>query len=140
MKKFPWQDDESNPTYSCSSFITRFYSTVLNKAVSCQVNSQSLPEVFLTGGVMNKVTVPQRNDIVYCPNNGKPHWAIVKSVNNDSVTLIEQNYRWQIPGDVNGDQLINTVDSMLIVQYVSGMSPKNFDTFKADVNSDGSVV
>ncbi len=135
----PWQEDESNPTYSSEAFVTRFYSIVLSKAVNCQVNSQGLPEVSITTSTMNKVTVPQKNDIVYCPINGKSHWAIVKSVNNDAVTLIEQNYRWQIPGDVNGDKLTNTIDSMLIAQYVSGMAPQNFDISKADVNSDGIV-
>ncbi len=135
----PWQDDESNPTYSSSAFITRFYSTVFGKKVNCQINMQGLPEVSAADGIMNQVTVPQQNDIVYCPINGNPHWAIVKSVNNNSVTLIEQNYRRQALGDVNGDYMIDQVDAILIAQYCVGITLKNFNVSKADVNSDGKV-
>jgi hypothetical protein len=42
-------------------------------------------------------------------------------------------------GDVNGDNMIDTQDAILVIQYYLGANPGNFNASNADVNGDGNV-
>ena len=42
-------------------------------------------------------------------------------------------------GDVNGDNMIDTQDAILVIQYYLGANPTNFNASNADVNGDGNV-
>ena len=43
------------------------------------------------------------------------------------------------PGDVNGDGKVTITDAGLIVNYILGKTPSEFNDFAADVNGDGSI-
>tara|TARA_Y100000590_G_scaffold457717_1_gene610917 strand:+ start:1259 stop:1732 length:474 start_codon:yes stop_codon:yes gene_type:complete len=61
--------------------------------------------------------------------------GLSNSAKNYIVSIIEENYNESLPGDINGDSLINVQDIILIVNIIlSG----NEDS-SADVNSDGVV-
>ena len=42
-------------------------------------------------------------------------------------------------GDVNGDGVINIIDSLITAQYIIGLNPAGFDPNYADVNMDGTI-
>ena len=42
-------------------------------------------------------------------------------------------------GDVNGDNMIDTQDAILVIQYYLGANPSNFNASKGDVNGDGKI-
>lgn len=85
--------DGSNATYSCAAFIKKYYKKVYDVSVY-NLYSGSTPKTY-EGKKISSVKSPKEGDIAY--KNG--HWSIVKKVNsNDTVTLIEQNWKW------NGNQ------------------------------------
>lgn len=76
---------EDDPTYCCAAFITRFYKKVYGITVS-DLYPGNTPKA--SKGSFSKVTTPQVGDIV----GNNVHWAIVKKVDGDKITLIEQNF------------------------------------------------
>ena len=44
-----------------------------------------------------------------------------------------------LKGDVNGDNMIDTQDAILVIQYYLGANPTNFNASNADVNGDGNI-
>ncbi len=93
----PGRNDGSNSTYSCAAFIKRYYKevhgvTVMNLFAGRTPSSSK--------GSFKSVSTPQVGDVVACPStSGSNHWAIVKQVNNNNtVTLIEQNWKWSQGG------------------------------------------
>ena len=76
---------EDDPTYCCSAFISRFYKKVYGVTV-WNLYPGDTPKV--SSGSFTKTTSPQVGDIV----GNNYHWAIVKAVNGDKITLIEQNF------------------------------------------------
>lgn len=77
---------DSNTTYCCAAFVQRFYSTVFGVGVNNLFPGYT-PNVYSGGGYFYKVSTPQVGDIA--ASSG--HWAIVKAVSGNTVTLIEQN-------------------------------------------------
>jgi len=77
---------DSDSTFCCAAFVSRFYSQVYGVGVY-NLYPGNTPLVSSGGGYFYKTTTPKVGDIA--GNSG--HWAIVKAVNGNSVTLIEQN-------------------------------------------------
>ena len=63
----------------------------------------------------------------------------------DKNAIYQRDYSFSIKvndgllGDVNGDGLINVTDVVLIIDYILGRNPGNFNGAVADVNNDGSI-
>ena len=100
-------NDGSNATYSCAAFIKKYYSEVYNVSVY-NLFGGSTPKTY-EGKKITSVKEPKVGDIAY----KNSHWSIVKKVNdNDTVTLIEQNWKW------NGNQCkINRTVSTSSLKY-----------------------
>ena len=62
-----------------------------------------------------------------------------KSGSNHLVSLSNEPPVITQPGDVNGDNVVNLKDVMLITQHLLGKHPTGFDTAAADVNGDGKI-
>lgn len=84
---------DSNTTYACAAFVKRFYSSVYGVNVY-NLYPGDTPLVSGGGGYFYRTSTPQVGDIA--ANSG--HWAIVKAVSGNSVTLIEQNC-WNLAYD-----------------------------------------
>jgi len=89
-------NDGSNATYSCAAFVKKYYAevygvTVYNLFAGCTPISSK--------GNFKKVSNAKEGDIIATSSGSGNHWAIVKKVNkNGTVTLIEQNWKWQQDG------------------------------------------
>lgn len=81
----------SDPIYSCAAFVKKFYQQVYGINVYNLHSSVSTPLVYDNKGSFIITDTPQVGDIVR--DNGRTHWAIVKEVNEDTVAIIQQNYR-----------------------------------------------
>lgn len=77
---------DGDVTYCCAAFVKRFYSTVFGVGVNNLIPGYT-PNVYSGGGYFYKVATPQVGDIA--ASSG--HWAIVKAVSGNTVTLVEQN-------------------------------------------------
>lgn len=89
----PGGNDGSNATYSCAAFIKKYYLTVYHTNVN-NLFSGRTPNAIGSDSFV-KVNTPRIGDIAF----SNTHWAIVKAVNEDgTVTLIEQNWKWQQGG------------------------------------------
>lgn len=89
-------NDGTNATYSCAAFVKRYYSQVYNVNV---YNLLAGCTPISSKGTIRKVSSPKEGDIVATTSGSGNHWAIVKNVNNNgTVTLIEQNWKWQQGG------------------------------------------
>lgn len=85
----PGGNDGSSATYSCAAFIKKYYKKMYDVSVY-NLFGGNTPKTY-EGEKITSVKSPKAGDIAY--KNG--HWAIVKKVNdNDTVTLIEQNWKW----------------------------------------------
>ncbi len=75
--------------YSCAAFVMRFYKTVYGFDVWNLSSCYSTP-VCSNAKTFNQTNSPRIGDIVRFQD--RTHWALVKSVEGDKVTLIEQNW------------------------------------------------
>ena len=87
------RNDGSSSTYSCAAYVKRYYKEVHGVTVA-NLFKGATPSS--SKGRFKLVRTPEEGDIVACPStSGSNHWAIVKKVNsNNTVTLIEQNWKW----------------------------------------------
>lgn len=94
----PGGSDGSDAVYSCAAYIKKYYKEVYDVKVY-NLFYNSTPKCY-GGEKFTKVTEPQIGDIAACnTSHGSTHWAIVKKVNeDDTVTLIEQNWKWKQGG------------------------------------------
>ncbi len=89
-------NDGTNATYSCAAFVKRYYSEVYGVSVN---NLLAGCTPVSSKGTIRKVASPKEGDIVATASGSGNHWAIVKNVNdNGTITLIEQNWKWQQDG------------------------------------------
>ena len=79
-------DYDSSTTYSCAAFVKRFYSEIYGIGLN-NLYPGNTPNISSGSGQFYKTSSPKVGDIA--ASSG--HWAIVKAVNSNSVTLIEQN-------------------------------------------------
>lgn len=91
------KNDGSDSTYSCAAYIKRYYKEEHGVSVN-NLFSGRTPNA--SKGDFRSVKKPQVGDIVSCSStSGSNHWAIVKKINsNNTVTLIEQNWKWSQGG------------------------------------------
>ncbi|MCH5209723.1 MAG: RICIN domain-containing protein [Oscillospiraceae bacterium] len=76
-------------TYCCAAFVKKFYSSVYG-VNPYNLNYKQIPKV--SGGSFSETSSPKKGDIVRF--NNVSHWAIVKNVSGDTVTIIQQNSWW----------------------------------------------
>lgn len=81
----------SDPVYSCAAFVKKFYQQVYTIGVYNLHSTSSTPLIYDNKGSFSITEQPQIGDIVR--DNNRTHWAIVKAVSEDTITLIQQNYR-----------------------------------------------
>ena len=81
----------SDATYSCAAFIKKFYLAVYGVSVYNLMSSESIPMVYDNKGSFAVTGQPQVGDIVR--DNARTHWAIVKSISGNTLTVIQQNYK-----------------------------------------------
>ncbi len=81
----------SDPIYSCAAFVKKFYQQVYGIGVYNLHSTVSTPLVYDSKGSFMITEQPQVGDIVR--DNARTHWAIVKDVTEDTVTIIQQNYQ-----------------------------------------------
>lgn len=84
----------TDTTYSCAAFVKRFYRDVYGRDVYGLNSTTSVPQI--DQGSFTETNSPKVGDILR--DNQSVHWAIVKEVNGNTVTLIQQN-AWN--GDYN---------------------------------------
>lgn len=80
-----------NTTYSCAAFVKKFYSNVYHVTVYNLLRNGGGPRISGGSGSFSRTTTPQVGDIVHYLTNSTTHWTIVKSVNGNQITVIEQN-------------------------------------------------
>ncbi|WP_411335696.1 hypothetical protein [Ruminococcus gauvreauii] len=78
---------DSDQTYCCAALVHRFYSQVYGRSVSNLNNTASVP--CIDQGSFSETAAPKVGDVLR--DNYSVHWAIVKEVNGNTVTLIQQN-------------------------------------------------
>lgn len=90
-------NDGSNPTYSCAAYIKRYYKETFDVSVNNLLSGRT---PMSSKGKFRAVKKPQVGDVVACSStSGSNHWAVVKKINNNNtVTLIEQNWKWSQSG------------------------------------------
>ena len=81
--------DATDGTYGCFVLCTNFYSRIYGISVTNMWTTSSVPQA--SKGYFTETRSPRKGDIIRFNKNG-PHWALVKSVNGSTVTLIQQNY------------------------------------------------
>lgn len=81
----------SDPVYSCAAFVKKFYSMIYGIEVYNLISKDSTPMVYYNKGSFSLTDQPRVGDIVR--DNTRTHWAIVKSVEGDIITVVQQNYR-----------------------------------------------
>ena len=91
------------PTLYCVELIVRYYQEVYGLEIRC---SDSGPAVLNNSDLyFEKTTDPQPGDVMFgsAAARGKSynHWALVKANNGDSLTLFEQNWRWNGQAGIN---------------------------------------
>lgn len=77
----------TDTTYSCAAFVKRFYNQVYGREVSGLLSVDSVPVI--DSGSFYQTDSPKAGDVIR--DNVSVHWAIVKSVEGDTVTVIQQN-------------------------------------------------
>lgn len=77
-------------TYGCFVIVKAFYQNVYGINVSNLQSTTSIPQA--SSGQFTETRTPRKGDIVRF--NNTVHWALVKSVNGTTVTLIQQNAWW----------------------------------------------
>ncbi len=93
----PGGNDGSDSTYSCASYVKRFYAEVYGVNLN-NMFANATPHVVDSDDFLEKVTEAVPGDIVRekLPKSGSTHWSIVKEIKDDgSFVIIEQNYKWR---------------------------------------------
>ncbi len=89
----------SDPVYSCAAFVKKFYFRIYGIEVYNLLSKESVPLVYHNMGSFSLTDQPHSGDIVR--DNTRTHWAIVKSVEGDIITVVQQNYRSGNTGWIN---------------------------------------
>lgn len=85
---------DTDAIYSCAAYVKKYYKEIYGVTVTNLINNGP-PMIPAGGASFVKVTKPQIGDIAFWPTskNKNNHSAIVKAINGNTVTLIEQNYK-----------------------------------------------
>ena len=88
-----YKNSGSDKTYCCAAFVKKFYKTIWGVDV-WNLIYPGAPKT--SNGQFYKTNSPVVGDIVATTN----HWAIVKSISGNKVTVIEQNWSWMRGGNL----------------------------------------
>lgn len=109
-KYIPGSGNSDTGTYSCAGYVKAYYSAIFGVSVSNLLSDctpkadgcsfQSISSGFCPG------------DIVRLPH----HWAIIKEVNGNTLTLIEQNWKW-----VDGGNTYTKINRTVTYGSTSGL-------------------
>ena len=91
------------PTLYCVELVVRYYAEVYGLEIRC---SDGGPAVLNNDDLyFEETTNPQPGDVMFgsaaARGKGYNHWALVKSNNGSSLTLFEQNWRWNGQAGIN---------------------------------------
>lgn len=78
---------DTDSTYSCAALVKRFYSQVYGRNVYGLESTTSVP--LIDSGSFWETTAPKTGDIIR--DNLSVHWALVKEVSGNTITVIQQN-------------------------------------------------
>lgn len=81
----------TDATYSCAAFVSKFYKQVYGVTVNHLMRQYSGPRVSSGKGGFKVTEKPKVGDVIHEETNAVTHWAIVKKVSGNKVTVIEQN-------------------------------------------------
>lgn len=114
-------------TYCCAQYVKNFYSAVYGASLFNLLPNQT-PINSNTGSALVQVDSPQPGDIGYQnTSSGLWHWFIVKSVNKDTATIIEQNWKWNEGGStytcINRTVSPSTVSSLKYFRLSYNQTP-----------------
>lgn len=97
---------DSDGTYSCAAYVKRYYKAVYGVSVSNLLTGRTpaaAEKGYSFGRVYSGSVKP--GDIGYQENtSGSGHWFIIKTVNKNSMTIIEQN--WKYKGTATVDRVV----------------------------------
>jgi len=84
----------NDSTYSCAAYVKRYCSTIYNVSVSNLLYNQT-PAVSQSGYSFKRVYAGnvRPGDVGYQDGSSGGHWFIIKTVNGNSMTVIEQNWK-----------------------------------------------
>ena len=80
---------DNDTTYCCAAFVKKFYSTVYGITVY-NLLEKTTPLISGSSEQFNLTSNPKIGDIIRF--NSLVHWAIVKSISGNTITVIQQNY------------------------------------------------
>ncbi len=131
---------DEDGTYCCAAFVKRFYSTVYGIGVN-NLYPGNTPNIYSGSGYFYKTTTPKIGDIA----GSSEHWAIVKSVSGNSVTLIEQNCWNKAYNSAMVGRVLTSESSYWYWRWsgndVSDTTPPSISNVQvSDVNKDGYTV
>ncbi len=138
----------TNPTYSFTvtenaSYVANF--ELNNYTITATANPTEGGTV-TGGGTYNHgttATLTATTNTGYTFINWTKNGSIVSTNPTYSFTVTENasyvaNFEG-VPGDANGDGMVNALDIVIIVNYIFGETPEEFFFDNADVNGDGAV-
>lgn len=111
--------NSNSGTYSCAGYVKAYYSQIFHVSVY-NLLSNATPKTSESGYSFKQISsniFP--GDIVRLPG----HWAIVKSVNGNTLTIIEQNWKWASGGKTYcsvGRTVTVGVDNMAVFTLYKG--------------------
>ena len=127
-KYIPGTGNSNTGTYSCAGYVKAYYKAVYGVDVS-GLTTGSTPKTSAAGRSFQRITSGfQVGDIVYMTNSrGSGHWAIAKAVSGNSITLIEQNWKWSSGGStyasVNRVVTYGSTAGMKVFRLSGGTQP-----------------
>lgn len=101
----PGTGNSNSGTYCCAQYVKNYYKAIYGITVSNLLSNRT-PNVSESGYVFKVISTDVKpGDIVRFPS----HWAIVKSVSGNTLTLIEQNWKWADKSGVTYAKVNRTV-------------------------------
>ena len=108
-------------TYGCFVLVRNFYSNIYGITVSNLVSTSAIPNA--SSGYFYETRSPRVGDIVRF--NNTVHWALVKSIDGSTVTLIQQNAWWNSYTCAQVGVTVGTSDTSVSFFTYSGYLPDN---------------
>lgn len=100
-------------TYSCAGYVKAYYSQVFGVSVYNLLSGRT-PAVSQSGYSFRSISSDIRpGDVVRLPG----HWAIIKAVSGNTLTLIEQNWKW-----VSNSRTYASVNRTVTLGSTSGLA------------------
>ncbi len=87
----------TDTTYSCAAFVSKFYKQVYGITISGLSRKRFGPRVIAGKGGFKVTEKPKVGDVLHEVHNSVTHWAIIKKVSGNKVTVIEQNAWYSKP-------------------------------------------